>query len=648
VSREAFYITTPIYYPDSRLHVGHSYTTVAADAIARFQRARGRDVLFLTGTDENAPKIQRSAAEKGKGPREFVDGIVEGVRELWKALHISHDDFIRTTEPRHRAVVQQAFERIRERGDIYKSTYSGWYCLPCETFWLERQIDDGRCPECGAKVEMVEEESYFFRLSRYSDRLLRHIEDHPEFIQPESRKNEMVSFIQSGLEDLCVSRPNAGWGIPIASDPKHVVYVWFDALLNYVSAAGYGVDEEKFRRYWPANVHLMGKEIVRFHSVIWPAILMSLGLDLPDRVFGHGWLVLEGAKMSKSKGNVVDPLVLVNKYGVDAVRYYLLREIPFGADGHYTEEALVSRTNTDLANDLGNLLHRTCSMIHRFAGGRVPEPGPEEDADQAIRELVASTARRAARHMEELDPSQALSAIWELVGACNMYVDRQAPWGLARDGRRERLGRVLYTLAEALGCCAVQLAPFLVEAPRLIWRQLGIDGDPAGASWESAASWGAVRAGTPIGDPRPIFPRLDPAEVLGANRAGDPSGVGPDVDDAKGEAGAVARQQVSISEFQKLDLRTATVVEAVPVEGTDRLLRLVVDDGRGRRQVVAGIAEQYDAPDLVGRTVVLVANLEPAVIRGVESQGMVLAAEGGGVLSLLTTDRDVAAGARVL
>ncbi|MDB4894736.1 MAG: metS1, partial [Firmicutes bacterium] len=468
-----FYITTPIYYPSDKLHIGHSYTTVAADALARYHRRRGDETWFLTGTDEHGQKIERAAAAVGKTPQQFVDEIVDWVKELWQALHISYDDFIRTTEPRHEKAVQQIFTRLYEQGDIYKSSYEGWYCTPCETFWLEGKLKDGNlCPDCGRPVELMKEESYFFRLSKYADRLLAHIEA-TDFIQPASRKNEMISFIKQGLEDLCVSRATVKWGIPVPVDESQVIYVWLDALSNYITALGWGTENDQlYQKFWPANVHLVGKEIVRFHTIIWPCILMALGEPLPERVFGHGWLLFGAGseKMSKSKGNVVDPFTLIEKYGLDAVRYYLLREVPFGADGTYTEDAFVLRTNVDLANDLGNLLSRTTQMINKFAGGTIPAPVTAQD-DQILATLAAEVLPEYEAAFDKLEISTAVLALWQLVGRANKYIDEQAPWALAKDpAKADQLANVLYNLAETLRLLGVLLTPVLIHTPEKIWE----------------------------------------------------------------------------------------------------------------------------------------------------------------------------------
>src|SRR5690554_5876893 len=630
-----FYLTTPIYYPSDKLHIGHAYTTVIADALARYHRQIGDDAYFLTGTDEHGQKIQRRAEAAGKSPQEFVDGIVKGIKSLWQLLKISNDDFIRTTEERHVKRVQAIFQRLYEQGDIYKSEYEGWYCTPCETFWLERQLVEGRCPDCEREVELVHEESYFFRLSKYAGRLLEHIEAHPEFIQPVSRRNEMINnFLRPGLEDLCVSRTTFSWGIPVPFDSKHVVYVWLDALTNYITALGYPDDPELFQRYWPADVHLMAKEIVRFHAIIWPIILMALDLPLPRRIFGHGWLVLEGGKMSKSKGNVIDPVVLVGKYGLDAVRYYLLREMPFGADGVYSEDALILRINNDLANDLGNLLHRTVAMIEKFAGGTVPAPNGYEALDREVIDQAAAALRERKECIEKLEISNALAAIFRLVEKTNKYIDSAAPWALNKEGNRERLATVLYTMAESLRITAVLLVPFLVETPQKIWNQLGLNGDPAALKPETGAVWGGFPGGTRVRKGRPLFPRIElkPAEAKGKEKERET---------------APQKPEITIEEFARLDLRVARVLKAERIKGTDKLLQLIVTLGGEERRLVAGIGQHYEPSSLVGREIVVAVNLKPAKIRGVLSQGMLLAASNGEELALVVPEKPVGEGAGV-
>lgn len=665
-----FYITTPIYYPSANLHIGHAYTTVAADALARFHRLRGDDTWFLTGTDEHGQKIEQAARAAGKEPLEFVDGIVAGIRELWRVLDITYDDFIRTTEPRHQKVIGDIFTRLWQKGDIYLGRYEGWYCTGCEAYYTETQAKDigYHCPDHDKPLERVGEDAYFFRLSAYADRLREHIERNPEFVQPPSRRQEMLSFIDQGLEDLCVSRSSFRWGIPVPFAPGHVVYVWIDALCNYISALGYP-DGERYRRYWPADVHLVGKEILRFHTIIWPIILMALGEPLPRRVFGHGWLVLESGKMSKTRGNVVDPLVLVERYGLDAVRYFLLREIPFGADGYYSEEALVRRTNSDLANDLGNLVHRSLSMLKRFAGGRVPAPARREPVDDEIPALAGEVVESFASSMEDLQISTALAEVWRLVGRLNKYIDEAAPWALRRAGD-ERVNTVLYQMAEGIRLLSVLLKPVLVRSAPLMWESVGAPRPFAEVTWEDAR-WGLLPPGSPVKVGEPLFPRreLGGAVVTTPHAAGpeDKAGAGPareaaaarpagQAEAGKGEedrgirvaeAGEGEEGLVSIDAFRRLDLRVARVTGAERVPGADRLLRLRIDLGGEEREIVAGIAEHYRPEEVVGRSVVVITNLQPARIRGIESRGMLLAAQEGGRLVLVTTDGDIPAGARV-
>jgi methionyl-tRNA synthetase len=633
MEKKSFYITTPIYYPSDRLHIGHAYCTTIADSVARYKRLAGYDVFFLTGSDEHGQKIQRKAQENKVTPIEYVDKIVASFKYLWEKLNISHNDFIRTTEIRHREVVQAIFQKIYDQGDIYKASYEGWYCTPCETFWIERQLTDGKCPDCGRPVELLQEESYFFRMSKYQDRLLTYIEENPDFIQPASRRNEMINFIKGGLEDLCVSRTTFDWGIPVPFDTKHVVYVWFDALTNYITAAGYLHDRDKFSQYWPADIHLVGKEIVRFHSIIWPIILMAMGVELPKMVYGHGWLVVEGDKMSKSKGNVIDPIQLIEEFGSDTIRYFLLREITLGMDGNFSREALISRINADLANDLGNLLHRTLNMIGRFNNGVIEQPGDVEPVDHELIKLAQDTSAEYERLMEAMDINAAIKQLWALISRTNKYIDETAPWALAKDpAKKLRLNTVMYNLAETLRIICILLSPFMPNTAPKIWQQLGIESDFSAVTLNDAQGWGRLAAGTKVAKPEPIFPRIEDKPVIEENK--------PTAEVA------AATPEITIDDFAKMDLRVARVLAAEKVKGADKLLTLTVDLGTEQRTIVSGIAKHYTPEELVGKNVVMIVNLKPAKIRGIESRGMVLAASSDDKLTVVTAP-DMPAGSRV-
>ncbi|MEJ6952234.1 methionine--tRNA ligase [Natronospora cellulosivora (SeqCode)] len=648
MSKETFYVTTPIYYPSDHLHIGHAYTTVAADTITKYKAMQGYDTMFLTGSDEHGQKIQRKAAEVGKEPKEYVDEIVATFKDLWKRLGIEYDYFIRTTEDRHEEVVQKIFKKLYEKGDIYKDKYEGWYCTPCETFWTDRQLEEEKtCPDCDRAVEWVEEESYFFKMSKYADRLLEHIKANPDFIQPDSRRNEMISFIEQGLDDLSVSRTTFDWGIPVPVDEGHVIYVWIDALSNYITAIGYQTDQEYFNKYWPADLHLVGKDILRFHTIIWPIILMALELELPDKVFGHGWLLSKSGKMSKSKGNVVDPNVLIDDFGIDPIRYYLLREVAFGTDGTYSTEALIQRINSDLANDLGNLLNRTIAMVDKYFDGVIPSPALEEEVDADLKKTASDVLLKIEENMDNLKYTVALEELWRFVRRSNKYIDQTTPWILGKDeSQTERLGTVLYNLLEALRIIAGCLKPFMVDTPYLMGKQLGIEDAIRDLKWSDLA-WGGLESGSKVNKAEPIFPRIDIEEYF------------EELEKRKKETEKKAKKEkkkkdkgekelISFDDFTKLDIRVAEILEAEKIEGSNKLLKLQVDLGEEKRQLVAGIGKTYQADELLGKKILMIANLEPAKIFGVESNGMILAASNDeGDMTLSTVEDDISNGSRV-
>ena len=653
MEKQKFYITTPIYYPSDKLHIGHTYCTVATDAMARYKRLTGCDVLFLTGTDEHGQKIEDKAKAAGKTPKEFLDNIVEGpqgILDLWKLMNISNDRFIRTTDDYHCASIQKIFRKMYEKGDIYKGTYKGKYCKPCESFWTESQLVDGKCPDCGREVMDAEEEAYFFRLSKYADRV-RHLLEDTDFLQPRSRVNEMVNnFIKPGLEDLCVSRTSFSWGIPVDFDPGHVVYVWVDALFNYTTALGFMNDRyHDYDKYWPADVHFVGKEIVRFHSIIWPAMLMSMEMPLPKKVYGHGWLLLDGGKMSKSKGNVVDPYVLAEKFGVDALRFFLLRTFPFGSDGNFSNELLIQTINMDLANDLGNLVSRTTAMVEKYFGGTLPTERLDTDADDDLKQMVSTLRDRYEAEMEHFQFQNALEQIFKTIQRANKYIDENAPWTLAKDpANRARLATVMYNLLETIRICAVLLTPFIPDSAEKIFDQIGAC--PCCRTWEKANVWGSLRPDVTVHKGEALFPRIDAEKALAELNA---------IQEAQRKAALPAlelepysQENVDFDTFCKSDLRAVKIKNCEAVKKSDKLLKFTLDDGSGTdRTILSGIHHYYEPEQLIGKTAVAVLNLPPRKMMGIPSCGMLISAvhkeKGEEKLHLLLLDDSIPAGAKL-
>ena len=653
MERKKFYITTPIYYPSDKLHIGHSYCTVATDCMARYKRLQGCDVMFLTGADEHGQKIEDKAKAAGVTPQQYVDKIVEGeggFKSLWKLMNISYDRFIRTTDDYHVEAIQKIFRELYDRGDIYKGTYKGKYCKPCESFWTESQLVDGKCPDCGREVMDAEEEAYFFRLSKYADRV-RHLLEDTDFLQPRSRVNEMVNnFIKPGLEDLCVSRTSFSWGIPVDFDPGHVVYVWVDALFNYTTALGFMNDRyHDYDKYWPADVHFVGKEIVRFHSIIWPAMLMSMEMPLPKHVYGHGWLVMDGGKMSKSKGNVVDPYVLAEKFGVDALRFFLLRTFPFGSDGNFSNELLIQTINMDLANDLGNLVSRTTAMVEKYFGGTLPTERENSDADCDLKTMTSTLRDRYETEMEHFQFQNALEQVFKTIQRANKYIDENAPWTLAKDqGNRARLAAVMYNLLETVRICAVLLTPFIPDSAEKIFDQIGAC--PCCRTWEKANVWGSLRPDATVHKGEALFPRVDAEKALAELNA---------IQEAQRKAALPAlelepytQEQVDFDTFCKSDLRAVKIKNCEPVKKSDKLLKFTLDDGSGTdRTILSGIHHYYEPEQLIGKTAVAILNLPPRKMMGIPSCGMLISAvhkeKGEEKLHLLLLDDAIPAGAKL-